>query len=199
MTTASRSNTMRGGRAKQPLCALTALVLLLVVLPTSCRSGGSSPGVGPLFDPTYMGSRIGFTVDPNVPFSWAYTTVVNSTNSSVTLSQAELISPTSGLSTLSTWIAPPGHGGQLRVNSPTFKRLPFMAPLAGATLQPGGASILILEMEVPANGAYSANGISLDYSTGGSAFRVSYPDKIRVCAPTSLTKPCGTSDNASPS
>jgi hypothetical protein len=125
-----------------------------------------------------------------VPFTWAYTTVVNRTQTSVTLNQAELLGPSPELQTLSVWVAPTGHPAELHVNSPVFHKLPFMRGVAGFQVAPREAYILVFELEVPANGAYTTQGVSLSYTDGGKAFRITYSDLVRVCAPRSLTVPC---------
>lgn len=138
---------------------------------------------GPLWDSTYQASSIGFFVNPDVSFTYAYTTFHNSGAAPASLSSVHLITPTAGLSIANAFLLPASQGRLVPVNAATFKQMPGLLPLEGASVSPGSSFLIVLEMRVPVAGAWSAHGIGLDYSAGGSSYQTNYPDLIHVCAP----------------
>ena len=166
------------------------LACLVLAAPAACNALKHDAGAGPLFSPDYRASSSGFPVYAARPFSWSYVTVQNHGQHLVVLSRVALTNPSAGLETIKVFVFPTGHAGQLSVNEPTFHQLPAMRPLAGFEVDPGKSFVLVFELKVPADGNFTAGGVSLSYTAAGQEFEVSYPDMLRVCAPYGLTVGC---------
>ena len=137
---------------------------------------------GPLWDATYQASSIGFSVNPDIPFTYAYTTFRNSGAVAASLAEVQLLSPTRGLSIADSFLLPASEGHLVPVNASTFHQTPGMVPLTGASVGPGSSFVIVLELRVPTKGIWSTKGLGLDYFAGSSRYRADYPDLIRVCA-----------------
>ena len=144
---------------------------------------------GPLYDSRYTASSIGFTVDVDVPFAWAYTLLSNHGRSTVQLREADLVD-SSGIQVIRAFVAPGSAARKHPVTSPTFTLSTDLVPLDEARMLPGENLLLVLKLEVSQPGEFTARGVSVSYDAEDTTFDIEYPDWIRVCTPASETESC---------
>jgi hypothetical protein len=143
-------------------------------------SAGPRFGPGPFFDPGYASSSIGFSVRPEVPFTWAYSLLRNSTDKPATIAGVRFESATPGLTILAAYLFRPGV---IKVNGRRFSTVPGLQTLDGATMQAGATKVIVFKLLVHGSGSWTTHGTIVDYSLAGADYEITLPDQLHVCAP----------------
>jgi hypothetical protein len=144
---------------------------------------------GPLWDPQYPSSSVGFSVDPGVPFTYAYTIFANSGDQPAHLIEVQL-KESRGLRIEQGYVVDAAEAHSIPVDASTFGVYSGLELLSGADVPPGARRLVVLKLVVSRPGAFTAQGVDLTYSVRGANYELLFPDLLRVCAPVIPNKRC---------
>lgn len=128
---------------------------------------------------------IGKGVEVGQSYSVGHLYVVNEGPSPVTLEDASLIAPPAGLDLVGVSVAP-GESSSLGsdIGYPPRFPPPGLRPLAGATIEPGELTQIVIGFRVEMRGDFVTPGVSITYSTpDGHEWTSAFNATIRACAP----------------
>ena len=187
----------RGGQRLAVRGRSLAAGLAVALLLSACHSQERSRPIrpGPLRDPGAPATSIGFGVDPGRAFQYALVRLTNHGSGPATLSGIHLVHASPGLGLVGAYVMDSAASRGVLADSPRFAPAALaLLPLRGATIAPAhgpqDSLLLVLGLRVVAPGDYGFRGIAIDYRVRGSAYRVTYPSWLRVCAPRRVRQRC---------